>query len=1112
MATYFPLLPKLKEASSVKPDKAAVWETEGRDFLNALIKSLDVGGDIKDLSRIDSIPDVWAKPLLFQMALFDEQGSASQEFVKGLHERVKGEWRSVLAMLALKNVKHLDLRAEAVNLNEDSSSLSEVLLGLAPKESIYPENTGWDLIYVIKYNGKPIAIASPTTLVAAAADYQTAFNGELTSPWSRDGYILTDPTDALTEEDRRLLYGWISKLHDELRQTVPTSVQENNEAFMKTLNALDSYRNDIARKCSSTPVADVQRTNAELGLNQGIFRLLNQTIQAKKGTAGDSAVRLITSKERAVKNDILLVSPVMARDFADELGMSATQLVIWPGVSANDIMANSLSDHKHIGSISLGNTEWRDPEEFFLERMVVMEPGGAIVGSRPIAGAQILAEDDTSVLLPIKSSLLEFFTPKEIAERISLENRAEDILVHFSFPLSGVGSGGTDFKYTKSYPKKDLIYMQTRIPVIELWPNFKREGWKKYYLYYENIEAQNKNSTGLATDFFYVRPYKFGDEDIDKNVPSGGLQNCYTAKLTDFPEALLCSVNLSNTNSVSAEAREAGLILLDEPETVAKEAGLNFKFGIDFGTSSTMLYYREGTKDPAPLAFEPHLFQVTDSDVQRTNTFLNFIPSAMDGNKDGSFLSIFQMLNKDRLDGDIRPLQDGNVFMLTMQRESKYRERAGSIDPNLKWKDDPIGRKKVAAYVKQICIQSAAEAAYRGADKIEWNFSYPTAFSGEQQFAFRNTCRDAVEEAYDAAPFSAEAGDIMESWPESKASAYYFNKFGKSDTNFGDGAICLDIGAGTTDISIISGQPGRIVYHTSIQFAGRYLFRPIYMNYDILSQNPPDTSGMDYEQLQALIDADMREHSEEYLKNLKNITGRMEVKETLQLAEFAVAGIFYYVGEILSFLHQKGMYVENHVPDIFIGGNGSRIFSWITGGTFDNSAPFLEVLKEAVVTSSGLDENSRFGIKLSASPKIEVASGMIETRPHNDGEFFDEQRQIKELFGNTKDEYLKTGVVSGESFSVEGEDFDKFAHLSARQISSGVNVNNLDELTRFITLFNENSHIWADGIEINEDMAHDLKKLVNGYYVSEKGKDVKKIFVEPVFVLGLKKIMEMLAK
>ncbi|MBR3624193.1 MAG: hypothetical protein IKN43_12695, partial [Selenomonadaceae bacterium] len=780
-----------------------------------------------------------------------------------------------------------------------------------------------------------------------------------------------------------------------------------------------------------------------------------------------------------VKTDILLISPSMARDFADELGMSATQLVVWPGVSANDILANSLIDHKHIGNISLGNTEWRAPEEFFLERMVVMEPGGAIVGSRPIAGAQILAEDDTSVLLPIKSTLLELFTPKEIAERISLENRAEDILVHFAFPLSGVGSEPTDFKFTKSYPKKDLVYMQTRIPVIEIWPNFKREGWKKYYLYYENIEAQNKNSTGLATDFFYVRPYKFGDENIDKNLPNGGLQNCYTAKLTDFPEALLCSINLPGVNGVSADVHEAGLILLSEPETVSREAGLSWKFGIDFGTSSTMLYYREGQKDPAPLALQPHLFQVTDSDVQRTNTFFRFIPAIMDGNKDGSFLSIFQVLNKDRLNDEIRPLQDGNVLMLSISHTKYFLANEGNINPNLKWKDDPIGRKKIAAYVKQICIQSAAEAAICGVENIEWNFSFPTAFSGEQQFAFRNTCKDAVEEAYDATPYTAGADDIMEPWPESKASAYYFNKFGKSDTNFGDGAICLDIGAGTTDISIISGQPGRIVYHTSVQFAGRYLFLPIYTSKALgFGSELSETANVGKELSQAFIDADMRAHSDEYLKNLKNITGRMDVKEALQSAEFAVAGIFYYLGEIISMLRSKGIYEENHVPDIFIGGNGSRIFSWITGGTFDKTAPFLEVLKDAITVSSGLDENYPFDVKLSTNPKIEVASGMIGTRPHNDSEFFDEARQVENLFGKTKDEYQKTSVVAGEAFNVSGSTFDKSEHLSARQISAGITVNNLDELAHFVKLFNDNTHIWADGIGFDEDMAHNIKKLV----------------------------------
>ena len=58
---------------------------------------------LEDVGNIDSIPDVCAKPLLFKMALFDLE--STKEFVAGLHDRVLGEWRAILAMLALKNVK-----------------------------------------------------------------------------------------------------------------------------------------------------------------------------------------------------------------------------------------------------------------------------------------------------------------------------------------------------------------------------------------------------------------------------------------------------------------------------------------------------------------------------------------------------------------------------------------------------------------------------------------------------------------------------------------------------------------------------------------------------------------------------------------------------------------------------------------------------------------------------------------------------------------------------------------------------------------------------------------------------------------------------------------------
>ena len=251
-------------------------------------------------------------------------------------------------------------------------------------------------------------------------------------------------------------------------------------------------------------------------------------------------------------------------------------------------------------------------------------------------------------------------------------------------------------------------------------------------------------------------------------------------------------------------------------------------------------------------------------------------------------------------------------------------------------------------------------------------------------------------------PTSSSSACRASLWPESKASAYHFNKLGGSETNFGDGAICLDIGAGTTDISIISKQPGEIVYHTSIQFAGRYLFRPIYRAYDLfagkqvafLADARKNGAISD-----TIIDADMRLHSAEYLKNLKNLTGKAEVKTVLQHAQLAMAGIFYYLGGMLGVLAERGIYQENHVPDIFVGGNGSRIFSWLSGGTFLPESPFVQVFQDMLATASGLADGRSTGIHLSAQPKIEVAAGMIEERPQNDADFFNEAAQTHALFG-----------------------------------------------------------------------------------------------------------------
>ena len=95
MPVFFPILPQIaKGRSNTLPfDEFGVWKSySDKDFLGRLVNSLSEGETLDDVGNIDSIPDIWAKPLLFKMALFDK--SDTKEFVKGLHDFVIGNVRA----------------------------------------------------------------------------------------------------------------------------------------------------------------------------------------------------------------------------------------------------------------------------------------------------------------------------------------------------------------------------------------------------------------------------------------------------------------------------------------------------------------------------------------------------------------------------------------------------------------------------------------------------------------------------------------------------------------------------------------------------------------------------------------------------------------------------------------------------------------------------------------------------------------------------------------------------------------------------------------------------------------------------------------------------------
>ena len=90
-----PLLPRLIANNQVTTfGHAGRWEKRESAELERISEGLDVADTKIASAEVDSIPSMWARPLLFEMALYDTRHP--------MHRRILGEWRGMLALLALK--------------------------------------------------------------------------------------------------------------------------------------------------------------------------------------------------------------------------------------------------------------------------------------------------------------------------------------------------------------------------------------------------------------------------------------------------------------------------------------------------------------------------------------------------------------------------------------------------------------------------------------------------------------------------------------------------------------------------------------------------------------------------------------------------------------------------------------------------------------------------------------------------------------------------------------------------------------------------------------------------------------------------------------------------
>ena len=215
-----PLLPRLNEENKITLTKRGTWRNDSQTTLGNLVTDLKV--TTNESSNITSIPDLWARPMMYEMVLFNENHH--------LHKKYVAEWRGIMAMLAfremrnLKNIGKEEIVFSDVNkISNNAPSFLKVVSALLSEEykSYKDETSAEDYkIQLLTFDEQPLALIWPTILICPSVGLERYYTSNI-SWWNENG--ITDPISCLNEQEKALLKQWL----EGIKENIPDD-KENN--------------------------------------------------------------------------------------------------------------------------------------------------------------------------------------------------------------------------------------------------------------------------------------------------------------------------------------------------------------------------------------------------------------------------------------------------------------------------------------------------------------------------------------------------------------------------------------------------------------------------------------------------------------------------------------------------------------------------------------------------------------------------------------------------------------------------------------------------------------------------------------------------------------------
>ena len=504
-------LPGLRKDGRVRsPARGGVWSP--LDQLDDLAAALLVEAASITLREIKSVPHTWGHVIVFETALLDERHPS--------HRDAKGQWRALLALLALRNRPGYSVEARPVALGRGMGEEREVdrFARIAGTEKLNPRiqaDCTWDPVHLLyaepsaRSANEPdvlIGLLSPSTIVAPARDFSG--HERLNQFWARNGlrdplFDAPGPDELLSPDELEVCRRFTMNLRDKIRSLgEPRDAGATNtivgllEEFAGDLDE-SGARHHIAR-WTEKPLGDLVARDPG-----GLYEAVNSVWEAD-GTAADvtdlELGRIRISEDTTLK--IVLADPKCV----DTLGRPSRYISLFGQRTLADLPAAKdgapVPIPDHLRSEAANNAILLlGPGDLLTDRLTALETFNAPVHPRSFQQS----------LLPLKAAaLLLFSSIEELAGRIERLGSASRPRVGLRVTLTDRDGRKHDHQIAREYAD-DAIEKASAPEALAAWPDFRPPsvrdaagdevpGWKWNYLFTStNVSSSPLERSAVAT-------------------------------------------------------------------------------------------------------------------------------------------------------------------------------------------------------------------------------------------------------------------------------------------------------------------------------------------------------------------------------------------------------------------------------------------------------------------------------------------------------------------------------------------------------------------------------------------------------------------------------------